>query len=171
MRTRLRSSFLTFALLLAAASCSDGKSKPTGTDGSGGTTGTGGTSSTASQCDVISISEIETILGVTDLGAPRITDVGSLTHCQYPRGTIPATVQIRYDLATSRAHFDEDRTSFDTEGYPTTDVPGLGETAFTSTTGGIVTIGTFRGGKSLLVNAPASLERVRALCAELLTRI
>jgi hypothetical protein len=170
MQTRFRSWLRCSVLVLATASCSSGDSEPA-TGSAGGAGGTGGTSSTASACDVISISEIETILGVTDLGPPRLTDVGALDHCQYPQGTIPAVVQIRYDLATNRADFDEIRASFDTEGFPTTDVIGLGETAFTSTTANIVTIGTFSDGKSLIVNAPAPLERVRALCAELLTRI
>jgi hypothetical protein len=167
MRIHRRPSFWFTLLVLATVSCSGSDAKSTTT----GTGGTSGASSTASDCDAISISEIETILGVTGLGPPRVTDVGELDHCQYPQGTIPAMVQIRYDLATNRAAFDEIRTSFDTDGFPTTDVPGLGETAFTSSVADIVTVGTYSDRKSLIINAPASLERVRALCAELLTRI
>jgi hypothetical protein len=176
MTARLRFWLSCSTLLFATAACSgeDSAQAPgaSGTSGTSGSSGGGGTSNAAAPCDdVISISEIETILGVTGLGAPRITDVGVLFHCQYPQGTIPAMVQIRYDLATNRADFDEIRTSFDDNGFPTTDVAGLGETAYTSTTADIVTVGAFSGGKSLIVNAPASLERVTALCTELFTRI
>lgn len=158
--------FFGCVLFLAGNSCSDGGSKP-----NSDVSGSGGSSTSSDPCGVVSISEIESTVGVSGLGAPRLTESTSLVQCLYGQGTIPGVVQIRYELGVKLSDYEELRASFDTAGQPTTDLPNLGEAAFTVTTANVVLVGSYSTGKSLIVHAPATLDKVQALSSLVLGRL
>ncbi|MGA2037458.1 MAG: hypothetical protein ABSH04_07750 [Acidimicrobiales bacterium] len=153
-------------MTLALAGCS-GSGRPNKTSSrtstiASTTTSAGGASSTSSTEHNTTTSAI----------SPQVN--GPLTVCTYD-GSSPGPVFIRFETGENASTFAAGKQQFEQTGGRITDLPGLGDAAYSSTQGSgesqSNTIAVLKGGIELLVTAPVSLDDVDALARQILPSI
>ncbi|MGD0321373.1 MAG: hypothetical protein ABSC00_07210 [Acidimicrobiales bacterium] len=173
------------AIALAVAGCSS-STKPTGkassrttsaaTTSTSGTRQSSGSTTTAApstpSCDQAPVSEVGQALGL-HLQSPSSQVTGTVTVCTYSGS--PGPVTIRFQSGESSSTFEAAEQSFQQHGEPTTDVPGLGDAAYSSTVGSGQfqdnTIVVLKGSVELLITAPVVLDDINALARQILPSI
>ena len=152
-------------LATASAGCSsenDNKGPGTGGGGAGGSSG-------ASMCDTVSPTEIETALGLSSIGSPEASSEDPVTVCSYDR------VLIRYEKGMSPSSFDAYPELYQEmfgEGGKLTEVPGIGDRAFTRPVSGMTELLALKGRTCVQIVAfDASLEQISNLMREILARL
>jgi hypothetical protein len=180
-------------MTLALAGCS-GSGRPNKTSSrtstiASTTTSAGGASSTSStehntttsaispqvtpSCSLAPVSEVNEALGL-NMQNPSSQVNGPLTVCTYD-GSSPGPVFIRFETGENASTFAAGKQQFEQTGGRITDLPGLGDAAYSSTQGSgesqSNTIAVLKGGIELLVTAPVSLDDVDALARQILPSI
>jgi hypothetical protein len=118
------------------------------------------------------VSEVDQALGL-NVQSPSSQVNGTVTVCTYSGS--PGPVTIRFQTGEDTATFAAGKQGFQQQGEPTTDVPGLGDAAYSSTRGSGQfqnnTIVVLKGSVQLLITAPVVLDDINALARQLLPSI
>ncbi len=147
------------------------EASPTSTTGqSSGSSATA--SPTTPSCGQAPVSEVDQALGL-NVQSPSSQVNGTVTVCTYSGS--PGPVTIRFQTGEDTATFAAGKQGFQQQGEPTTDVPGLGDAAYSSTRGSGQfqnnTIVVLKGSVQLLITAPVVLDDINALARQLLPSI
>jgi hypothetical protein len=150
---------------LALAGC--GPDSNSSNSSNSNNSGNSGSSAKQAKCDLAPPSLVKQTLGL-DVGTPSATDNGSVLVCTYP--PVPGatrTVIVRFDTGSSAAQFKTTRDGYATQNMQTTDYPGFGDEAYTSTISAIGirtnTLDARKGAVELQISSGASFEQEKAL--------
>jgi hypothetical protein len=110
------------------------------------------------------------------VGEPQVqTSTNKIVVCKYSPTSGTGTVILRMQTDMSRATFDEARRNSDSNGIPTTDLPGFADAAYTSTisAGSIVTntVVALKGMVQILVSSAASFDAEKSLESQLFAKL
>jgi hypothetical protein len=162
---------------VVAAGCgSSGSSKSSNVTASttSTTAGSRGGSGSSPSCRLAPASEVSAALGLRATG-PESTVVEPATTCRYAVDGNPSGVIVRFQTGETAGTFEAEKSNFHTSDQETTDLPGVGDEAFTSTlgAGSIVTntVMTRQGDTTLLVTAGAPLDKIEAYVRDLLKKL
>jgi len=96
---------------------------------------------------------------------------GTNTICQYESKQPPGAVMLRAQTGQDAAGFAKGRASYESHGMRTTEVVGVGDEAFSSSSTAmkhtITTLVARRGSLEITVSSPVGLEREKALLVRL----
>jgi len=142
--------------------------KATDNSANSGTNGSGGKSAS---CDLAPASLIKQTLGM-DVTAPTADTNDSVLVCTYsPAGGASGTVILRFDTASSAQQYKTTRDGYATQNMTTTDYPGFGDEAYTSSISALnITTNTLdarKGAVEMQVSSHASFDQERALLQKL----
>jgi hypothetical protein len=179
--SRLTTVALAAALLAAPtvlAACSSSSSSgttttaaKTGTTGAG--TGSGKVTPTALSCSLAPAPLVGSALGIP-VGMPAPDTNGPVTVCTYMATSGGGQVIVRFQTGMTPSSFASNEAQFTANGETTTPVSGLGDEAYSSTTGGgagtpeVNTLVVLKGSTEVLVTAPTAPGAVRSLVEQLL---
>ncbi len=117
-------------------------------------------------CAQVPAALVKSTLGI-DVSPPAEIVSNDKTECTYLSGVAGTTVIVRLQSGDNAEAFAIGRRGFDTSGQPTTDVPGLGDEAYRSSTefDDVVTntLVARKGSTEILVTAVASVDAEKAL--------
>jgi hypothetical protein len=152
------------ALAMTSAACGPDNSSSTNTSNNAG--------GKHSSCDIAPASLILQTLGLS-VGDPAATDNDSVEMCNYPPASgSTSSVIVRWDTASSADQFKITRDGYATQNMQTTDYPGFGDQAYTSTISAIgITTNTLdvrKGSVEIQVSSSASFDQEKALLQKLL---
>jgi hypothetical protein len=124
-------------------------------------------------CSLVTASHVNGILG-TSYAEPDATTNGSVTVCTFASADKLQNGIVRFEEAT--ASLKAERDSFGASGQSTNDLAGVGDEAFSSTTGGsglipaTNTVVARKGTKNVQVVSQASIELEAKLANDLLSK-
>jgi hypothetical protein len=125
----------------------------------------------APSCANVSAAVIKANLNIT-VGEPAQTIAGSTVTCDYRPAEGAVTVSVKFTAGEDKDSFARGRRSLDNGGQPTSDVPGLLDEAYVSSTesGDTVTnsLVARKGSITMSVAAAASVEAEKSLVAKVL---
>src|SRR5262249_36437317 len=95
-------------------------------------------------CSLVSASDAASTLGVPSLQPPKTESAPPVTICKYSDGKYDGALTLRFETGRDLSQFATIRKGHDDNEQPTTDLPGLGDSAFKfslSTINGVSVLG------------------------------
>jgi hypothetical protein len=158
---------------LALTGCASSAS--TGTSGSPSTAGSLTPSHAAKpSCDAAPAAMVNAALG-TNVKEPTAQNLNTVVVCTYLPVSGSGAVILRIQTDMTNSTFKQARSVSDANGLPTTDLPGLGDQAYTSTlsAGSVVTntVVALKGTVQILVSSPAKVDAEQAFVKQLFDKL
>jgi hypothetical protein len=180
-RTHREASVRVLGMITFVVACAGCPESSSDSKGAGGTSNknsgqtNSGTSNTgvsgAKACARISASEVSSVLGISQLMDPTADVNDIVTICQYGQGNNPVKVQIRYQAPTTPSEFARGKKAFTDNGFTTSDVSGIGDMAYSSSTQNVNTLDFLSSSTEVTLVAAASLDKLEALAKELISKL
>jgi hypothetical protein len=160
------------ATALAALSCQ--KAVPTeqvaGSASAAVTAAPAATTQPSSPCTLITAAEAAAAIGVATLSPPEVQLVPPVTICKFAEGR-HSGLTLRFETGRTLADMPTIRKGHDEHGQKTSDLAGLGDTAFTSSLSDLNEVSFLSKGTVVLVMARAPHEKLEALSRILISRL
>jgi hypothetical protein len=174
--TRLRYMIPAALAAVLLTGCGPDSASPNGpASGAGGGTPTGPNQPAARPtCDLAPASLVNATLG-THVSDPEAQNLNKVVVCRYKPTSGTGSVVVRIQTDMSPQTFATSRSLSDTNGIPTSDLPGFQDNAYTSVlkAGSIVTntLVALKGTVEILVSSPASFDAEKNLETQLFAKL
>ncbi|HVW24922.1 MAG TPA: hypothetical protein VHC69_06100 [Polyangiaceae bacterium] len=160
------------ALALASSALGACRNSSDGTPaGTGSTAAVAAAVKTASPCSLVSPNEAVGVLGGPALTGPETTSVPPVTVCKYSNGKYSGALTLRFETGRTLSDFGIIRKGHDENGQKTSDLSGLGDSAFKFSLPPINGVSMLGKGTVVLVQGEYPQEKLAQLGRLILERL